>query len=340
VLLVRPSWFSFPAIFGSLARLTNMPVKPACLCQGDTVGVVAPASAPADPGNVDIALSVLEQMGFKPRAATHLRKRWGFLAGTDQQRAEDLMEVFRDKTVKAIICLRGGYGAARVLPLLDYKTIQENPKILVGYSDITSLHCALLAKADLITFHGPMLNSDFLKRSVPAFTRQSLLRTLTRPSPAGSLCQGYNRRTVKVLAPGKATGCLIGGNLSILCASLATPYQPSFKKAILFLEDLREEPYRFDRMLTQLLNSGLLAETSGVALGINKNCKDPKAKRCTEYRQTLEDVLKERLLPLNKPVVMGLPFGHVRHNATLPVGVKATLDADIGDLQIDEPAVL
>lgn len=250
------------------------------------------------------------------------------------------MEMFVDATVKGIICFRGGYGAARLLPLLDYATIRENPKVFIGYSDITSLHGAFLAKAGLISFHGPMLNSDFLKNNLPDFTLQSFLRTLMQASAPGSVCQGYKKKTIKVLSPGNASGPLVGGNISILCASLATPYQPSIEKAILFLEDLNEEPFRFDRMLTQLLNAGLLQQVAGIAIGINKNCKDPKANKCKEYRQTLEDVLQERLLPLKIPIVSGLPFGHVRHNATLPVGVTARLDANKGDLSITEAAVL
>ncbi len=316
-----------------------MPTKPTRLKHGDTIGVVAPASAPANPKNIDLALGILERLGFKPKLARNIRKRWGFLAGTDQERAEDLMEMFEDRSVNGIMCFRGGYGAARLLPLLDYETIRVNPKILIGYSDITSVHCALLVKANLVSFHGPMLNSDFLKENLPEFTLQSFLRTLMQPSAPGSLSLGYKNKTVKVLSPGIASGRLVGGNLSILCASLATPYQPRFKGAILFLEDLDEKPYRFDRMLTQLLNAGLLQRVAGIAIGINKNCKDPKAKTSQEYRQTLEDVFKERLLPLKIPIVTGLPFGHVRHNATLPVGACATLDAEKGDLLITEPAV-
>ena len=316
-----------------------MAIKPARLEKGDTLGVVAPASAPAKPASIDLALTVLEGLGFIPRPATNLRKRWGFLAGSDRQRADDLMELFEDRAVKGIFCLRGGYGASRLLPLLDYKKIRANPKILLGYSDITSLHCALLVKAHLVTFHGPMLSSDLLKPRVPAFTTNSLLRTLAKPLPPGSICNGYNKNTVNILAPGIASGPLVGGNLSILCASLATPYQPLFRGAILFLEELNEEPYRYDRMLTQLLNAGLLQQVSGIAIGINKNCTDPKAKRATEYRQSLADVLLERLVPLKKPIVAGLPFGHVRHNATLPVGAHAILDAEKGDLLIDEAAV-
>jgi len=316
-----------------------MAIKPARLNNGDTLGVIAPASAPANPQNIDLALTALERLGFKPKAATNLRKRWGYLAGTDRERADDIMEMFQDEAVKAILCFRGGYGAARLLPLLDYKTVRANPKIFIGYSDITSLHCAFLRQANLISFHGPMLNSDFIKDNMPEFTLRSFLRTLTQSCAPGSLCEGYPKKTVRILSPGTASGPLVGGNISILCASLATPYQPSFKGAILFIEDLDEEPYRFDRMLTQLLNAGLLQSLAGIAVGINKNCKDPKARRAKEYRQTLDDVLQERLLPLKIPIVAGLPFGHVRHNATLPIGARATLDGLKGDLLVTEAAV-
>jgi muramoyltetrapeptide carboxypeptidase len=314
-------------------------IKPARLRPGDILAVVAPASAPANPKNVALALAALERLGFQPRPGKNLGRRHGFLAGVDRERAEDLMEAFGDPSVKGILCLRGGYGAARLLPLLDFKKIRRNPKVLVGYSDITSLHCALLARAGLVSFHGPMLNSDFLKPRVPRFTRNSFWRTLTESRAPGSICQGYDRRTVRVLAPGMASGPLVGGNLSILCASLATPFQPPFARAILFLEEVNEEPYRIDRMLTQLLNAGVLQRVSGIAIGINHNCRDPKAGRSREYRQSVEDVFRDRLLPLKKPVVSGLPFGHVRQNATLPVGTRALLDGNKGDLSIQEPAV-
>ncbi|HTL56656.1 MAG TPA: LD-carboxypeptidase [Candidatus Limnocylindrales bacterium] len=316
-----------------------MPLKPDRLSYGDTIGVVAPASAPVDAKNIERGLAVLEALGFKPKPASNLRKRWGFLAGSDRDRADDLMRMFADRKVKAILCLRGGYGTARLLSMLDYSLIRSRPKIFIGYSDVTSLHCAFLEKAQMLSFHGPMLNSDFIKRQIPAFTLQSFLRTLMQPNPAGSIQQGYNRRTVEVLHRGVASGPLIGGNLSILCASLGTPYQPSFRGKILFFEDLQEVPYRFDRMLTQLLNAGLLQQLVGIAIGINKNCADPKAKRAKEYRQSLRDVLNERLLSLKIPIVSGLPFGHVPANATFPIGAMATLDAEGGDLIITESAV-
>ncbi len=317
-----------------------MPIRPRHLEPGDIVGIVTPASAPPDPANIDRALAAVEALGFKPKLAPHARKRRGFLAGSDRNRASDIMRMFADRSVSAIICVRGGYGTARLISLLDYDVIRAHPKVFVGYSDITSLHCAFLTKANLVSFHGPMLNSDFIKPSCPDFTRQSFQRTLMKPNPPGSVCQGCSRKSIKVLHPGVATGHLVGGNLSILCASLGTPFQPRFSKTILFFEDVDEVPYRFDRMLTQLLNASVLQQVVGIAIGINKHCKDPKAAKTREYRQTLEDVFKERLLPLRVPVVAGLPFGHVRMNATLPIGVRATLDGDAGDLSINEAAVL
>jgi muramoyltetrapeptide carboxypeptidase len=314
-------------------------IKPARLYPGDTIGIVAPASAPPDPAAIDKSISTVEELGFKALPGGNARARWGYLAGNDRERAGDLMKMFTNRRVKGILCVRGGYGAARLLPRLDYEVIRANPKVFVGYSDITSLHLAFLKEAALISFHGPMLNSDLIKEDVPEFTVKSLLRAITRPEPMGSISEGYKGKTVKVLRKGKARGVLVGGNLTLFCASIGTPWQVSLSNTIFFLEDLDEEPYRFDRMLTQLLNAGILQRAKGIAVGINKGCEDPKARRSKEYRQSLEDVLREKLLPLGVPVVSGLPFGHVPWNATVPVGVKAVLDADKGDLFIEEGAV-
>jgi muramoyltetrapeptide carboxypeptidase len=317
-------------------------IRPLRLCSGDTLGLIAPASAPPDPKNVDRAVAVLENLGYKTKFARNARRRWGYLAGTDRDRAGDVMQMFTDPKVSAILCVRGGYGTARLLPRLDYATIRANAKIFVGYSDITSLHAAFLKQAGLISFHGPMLNSDFALKDLPHFTVQSFLRTLAGgPDRAGevagfNIAEGYAGKTVKVLRRGVAQGQLIGGNLALLCTLVGTPWQPVFKNNILFLEDIGEEPYRWDRMLTHLSNCELLQQVAGIAIGLNADCEDPKAKTAKEYRQTLEAVLKERLLPLKIPVLAGLPFGHVPHNATLPVGVRATLNANQGALLLNE----
>lgn len=314
-------------------------LKPERLDFGDTVGIVAPASAPPDPKAVDRAAAALERFGFKPKPAKHVRARLGFLAGADRERATDLMAMFADKKVKAILCLRGGYGTARILDRLDYDVIRRNPKILSGYSDITSLHFALVKKANLISFHAPMWNGALADPNVPEFTRKSFFRTVMEAKPSGSILQGNDENTVSILRGGMAEGRLVGGNLSLICASLGTPFQPSFKGKILFFEDVSEKPYRLDRMLTQLLNAGIFSRVAGVAVGVNHDCVDPDAKPGGEYRQSSADVVKERLSPLRVPVVTGLPFGHVDLNATIPVGVMAQLDGKRGDLIITEPAV-
>jgi muramoyltetrapeptide carboxypeptidase len=315
-----------------------MLIRPRHLEPGATLGIIAPASAPPDPKNIDRAVAALEKLKFKIKLAKNVRQRHGFLAGSDRERAADLMQMFADRKVDGILCVRGGYGTARLLPLLDYAAIKRNAKVFIGYSDITSLHCAFLVKSNLISFHGPMLNSDFAHDNVPAFTAQSFLRTLMRPEPYGDIATGYDGK-VKTLHGGVANGPLIGGNLSLLCTTVGTPWQPPFRDRILFFEDLDEVPYRMDRMLTQLLNAGLLQQVAGIAIGINKGCVDPQARKSKEYRQTLEDVFRERLLPLKIPVVMDLPFGHVPHNATLPIGAQVTLDATNGRLIVGEAGV-
>ncbi len=314
-----------------------MLIRPRKLSSGDTLGIIAPASAPPDPRAVDRAVEVLKRLGFRIKRAPNVHKRHGFLAGTDRERASDLMRMFTDKKVDAVLCVRGGYGTARLLPLLDYNVIAANPKIFVGFSDITSLHCAFLTKAKLVSFHGPMLVSDFASKELPDFTKISFLETLS--GQRSELGKGYSGKTVKVLRRGVARGRLVGGNLAVLCTLIGTPWMPRFDGRILFLEDIGELPYRFDRMLTQLLNCGLLQQVAGIAIGLNADCEDPKARLAGEYRQSLEDVLRERLLPLKIPVVMGLPFGHVPDNGTLPVGVKAELDADRGELSFCERCV-
>jgi len=312
-------------------------LKPERLQPGDVVGVVAPASAPPDPKAVDRAAAAIERLGFKPKLGRHVRERKGFLAGDDRERAADLMRMFSDRRVRGIICLRGGYGAARLLDRLDYEVIHRNPKVFAGYSDITTLHCALTRRARLVSFHSPMLNEGLGAESFPAFSNESFLRNVCEATPAGSICAGYTGRTVNIVRRGVAEGRLIGGNLSVLVTTLGTAFQPPFRGRLLFIEDVGEKPYRLDRLLTHLLNAGLLQQVAGVAVGIMQDCEDPTAAK--EYRQSAFEVLKERLGPLGVPVVTGLPFGHQPLNATIPVGVRARLDGHSGDLILTEAAV-
>lgn len=315
--------------------------KPFRLSFGDVVGIIAPASPPPSPAVIDQAVAAVEALGFRPQLGANVRKRSGFLAGTDRQRASDLMRMFANPKVRAIFSLRGGYGCSRLLPLLDFDLIRRNPKILVGYSDISSLHCALWARARLVTFHGPMLNSDLIKPGLPGYTKDTLLRALMSPEPLGEIISRLPKPSkVHALREGTASGRLLGGNLTLVTCAVGTPFEVRFKDAIFFFEELDELPYRVDRMLTQLLNAGALQGVVGIAIGTNRKCEDPKAATTSEYRQTLEDVFRDRLLPLKVPVLSHLPFGHVPLNATLPLGIRATLDARAGNLVIEDSAVV
>jgi len=315
-------------------------LRPPRLQPGDVIGLAAPASPLPQPADLDRAVARLEQLGFRVLPARHLLCRNGYLAGTDRQRAADLHQLVRNRRVKAILSLRGGYGSARILPLLDYQMFRDHPKIVVGYSDLTALHCALLTCAGLVSFHGPMVGSEFARPDLPEFTLQSFLRQLGRAEPYGSLVRDCPVCTPRVLRCGRATGPLLGGNLSVLVSTLGTPWQPDFRGRILFLEEVGEPPYRVDRLLTQLLNAGLLQQVAGIAVGMCVPSQEPAPGPGQNLQPALEQVWKERLGPLRKPVVIGLPFGHMPWNATLPVGVRAELDARRGDLIVLEPGVV
>lgn len=314
-------------------------LKPERLNFGDTIGIIAPASAPPDPKAIDRAVIALEGYGFKVRLAKNVRARLGFIAGTDRARAEDVMAMFADKKVKAIHCLRGGYGVTRMLERLDFSVIARNPKIFSGYSDITGLHLAIQKFSKFVSFHAPMVNGALAAPDVPEFTKKSFFRAVMEAKPPGSISAGCPENKIEILRRGMAEGELIGGNLSLLCALLGTPFAPSFKGKILFFEDVSERPYRLDRMLTQLLNAGVFSQVIGVAVGVNHDCDEKKKNPSVEYEQSAADVIRERLATLRVPIVTGLPFGHVDLNATLPCGARAVLDGKKGDLIITEAAV-
>ena len=224
-----------------------MPLLPERLQPGDAVGLISPASAPVAADAIDRSIALLLSMGFKVKLGRHTRKRWGFLAGHDRERAGDLMQMFTDRRIAGIFCVRGGYGTARLLPLLDYQTIRRHAKVLVGFSDLTSLHCAFLKKSNLLTFHGPMTASHLVKEDYPQFSRDSLWRTITEPAAPGSTVTGYRKKTVSIVRRGKVSGELVGGNLTVLSTLIGTPYEPLFRNRILFLEEVDEKPYRVDQ---------------------------------------------------------------------------------------------
>jgi muramoyltetrapeptide carboxypeptidase len=303
-------------------------MKPKRLKLGDTLGVIAPSSALPE-HVVTKALANLEGLGFKLKLGKYIREKNGYLAGSDSQRVEDIHWAFSDNEVDAVWCLRGGYGATRILPNIDYNIIKKNPKIFIGYSDITAFHVAIYQKTGLVTFHGPVGTSEYND-----FTKSNALNILMNPTPqyklesaAENLKNESNLFKMEVITSGKCKGKLIGGNLSLLSAMDGTPYGlKNLKGKILFMEDIEERPYRIDRMLTQMLQSHDFKQLAGIALGVFEGC-NPKPE---ENSLSLIECLKDRLGNLGIPVIYGLSFGHINHQFTLPMGIEAELNTEGG----------
>jgi len=303
---------------------------PARLIKGDLIGIVSPGSPIDDLTSVEKGVSYL---GYRTVVGNHIARRVGYLAGTDEERANDLHLMFADKRVKAILCVRGGYGSPRLLTLLNYRLIAHNPKIFVGYSDITALHLAFWSRSRLVTYHGPMLGVDMAGEMDP-FAEEALWRVLT--SPQRRMMLVANGGTAVGLHGGAGTGRLLGGNLSLLVSVLGTPYQPDFRRTLLFLEEIGEEPYRVDRMMSQLRNSGILSRAAGVATGTFTNCTP---KNPAKPSLSVDDILRESAAAASKPFLAGLPFGHERKTITVPLGIRARIVGEAGSLELLEPAV-
>ncbi len=283
--------------------------KPSPLRRGDLIGLVSPGAA-VDELNLNAGVRVLEAAGFRARVGAAARKKHGYLAGTDAERAADLNEMFRDPEVRAIITARGGYGSGRILPSLDLAAAQADPKIFIGHSDITFLLSALQEKAELVVFHGPMAAS-LAHQPEAAVHLTAVLRgeRLVWQHAAHAVIQG-----------GIAEGVLSGGCLSILVSMLGTPWAPQTRDRILFLEEVNEKPYRIDRMLTQLRHAGLLDGVAGVVFGEMEGCAAGPNERVT-----VRDVIAEAFASAPYPVAFGLPSGHGRGTLTLPFGIRVRL---------------
>lgn len=312
--------------------------RPPRLRAGDTVGLIEPAGFTDDLFDLDLVKETILAMGLKPKPARHLVERFGYLAGKDTDRAADVNAMFADPDVRAVFAVRGGWGCARILPYLDFATIRANPKLLVGFSDITALHLAFAARAGFATIHGPNADSGWPRFSWDAFRAIAFDgATPTLINPAGTedrLVQRNGR--IRTFRGGTASGRLLGGNLTVLAALMGTPWLPDFEGAILFLEDVEEAPYRIDRMLTQLSLAGVLGKVAGVVFG---QCTDCNAKDASYGGFTLSQVLQQHLGPLGVPAFQGAAFGHAANQFSLPVGVRAEIDADRGSIRLLEPAV-
>jgi muramoyltetrapeptide carboxypeptidase len=318
--------------------MTHSLIKPPRLRFGDTVALVAPGGHTNDEA-IGKAAARIEQLGFKVRQGANLRAVHGNYAGSVRQRLDDLHAMFADREVKAIWCIRGGSGCISLLSGLDYRLIRANPKILLGYSDITALHLAIHRHAGLVTFHGPVASSGDSD-----YATSHMLAVLMDPQPVYTIAMALENQVrardepqyaVRTATHGVASGPLIGGNLSMVSALAGTPYAADFRKAILFIEEVNEEPYRIDRWMTQLDLAVGLAKAAAVMIGICENC-GPKD---DDIALSLEQTLDQHLLPLIIPAVSGYSFGHIRNQFTLPVGVMARLDTGAQTLTLLEAAV-
>jgi muramoyltetrapeptide carboxypeptidase len=313
--------------------------KPRRLQPGDTLGLVSPSSPSSRDSDLLRMSEWATKHDFKVKLFPHARDRHGYLAGTDEDRATDVNAAFADPEVDAVLTVRGGTGGWRMVPYLDFDAIRANPKIYIGYSDITASHLALATHADLVTFYGPS-GSSFAGRNRSDYTQRNFLRAMTQPEPLGVVERDPDDPFTWAITGGVAEGTLRGGCLTLLVQSLGTPWEIDWRDAIVFLEDVNEEPYRIDGYLTQLRLAGKLNGVRGIVVGEHVDCGPREHRPSYAYGTfSTEEVYRQHLEPLGIPVMVGLPCGHGRHLATLPLGVQARLDADDLTLEILETAV-
>lgn len=299
-------------------------IRPPALRKGDVIGVCAPAGPALRAGDVGKGIAYLEGLGYRVEAGRSLRRRDGYLAGTDRERAADLNRFFRDRRVRAIVALRGGYGSMRILDSLDYRAVRRDPKIFVGYSDLTAVQLALLAKCGLVTFAGPMVAAG-MARGLGGEAEELFWRMLTSRRPLGRM-----PTPAAPMAGGSASGVLVGGNLSIVSSLAGTPFLPSSRNAVLLFEDVGERPYRIDRMLQHLRLAGAFDGARGVVLGGFTDCGPEEGKPSL----TLRRVFLDHLGGLGVPVLSGVRHGHFAGSLALPVGLRVTIDAGRGGCSI------
>jgi muramoyltetrapeptide carboxypeptidase len=309
-------------------------LKPPRLRRGDAIGLISPASTPLPPEKIEKGARYLEGLGYRVKLGQYVAAQHGYFAGTDAERLSDLNAMLNDPQVKAIFAVRGGYGSPRLLPFVDYRAARRQPKIVVGFSDITALQLALFKRTGLVTFSGPLPGVEFWRKPDP-YTEEHFWRLLTSSRRVGPLPNPSNQ-PLRPRIPGRAEGRLLGGNLSLLVSNLGTPFSPDYRGALLVLEDVGENFHRIDRMFTQLRNAGILNQLKGLVLGQFTNCEasDP-----AKPHLKLNEIIDEVLSWLNVPVVEGFQYGHVARKLTLPIGLRARLDAGRGTMTVLEPAV-
>lgn len=312
--------------------------RPQALEPGSRIGLVAPAGALLEQDDLQCAAEICRGLGFEPAIGVNAERRYGYLGGSDEERLSDLNAAIRDPDIAGIWCLRGGYGTTRILPGVDYDAFARTPKALIGYSDITALLNAVTRITGVVTFHGPVARAE-----LTGFSREHLERAVRRTAPAGRLGRigspsyvlGARKGRIATLEAGVAEGVLAGGNLTLLQCLIGTPYFPDLDGAILFIEDVGEDLYRVDRVLAQFRTIGALDRLAGVAVGQFTEMKKATSDGALGFHEILETYFG----PLGIPVAYGFPIGHVDDQWTLPLGVRARLDADGGELELLEAGV-
>jgi muramoyltetrapeptide carboxypeptidase len=310
----------------------DAPRKPQRLRVGDTVGLIEPAAFSDDMSEIDAVRATIAGMGLVPKVGPHVTARYGYLAGTDEQRASDIHAMFADPSVRAIFTVRGGWGSARLLPLLDWDLIRANPKLLIGFSDVTALHLAFAARAGFPTIHGPNAANSWGRTSWESLWNLAFAGgTPTFPGPEAGA------GLITTVRAGTARGRLLGGNLSVLTALVGTPWLPAFDGAILFLEETGEAEYRIDRMMSQLALSGILSKVAGVVFGQCTRCGGGIP---GYIGFTVPQILHDYLSPLGVPAFHGANIGHIANQLSLPVGVEVEIDAGSGSIRVLEPVAV
>jgi len=289
---------------------------PGALALGAHIGLIAPSSPIYEEENRQKAVELLLSLGFRVTEGESCSAQRGYLSGSDTVRARDVNEMFAREDIDAIVCLRGGYGAARILPLLNYDTIAAHPKPFVGFSDITALHCAFQVKCGLVTFHGPMAGAHWPVGLREERSRAGWMRAMRESEPLGKM-SNPDGSPFSVFREGEAEGALTGGNLKVLCSLIGTEYMPDMEGKLLLLEDVGEKPYGIDALMTQLRNAGVFSACTGFLLGDFTNCDGDPSKPTLSLREIFAE-----LLPTDKPVLENVHAGHGRDKITLPMNIR------------------
>lgn len=305
------------------------PPLPRRLRPGATIGICAPSGFITEPGSLEIAVLYLTEQGYRVVVAPHTNDRWEYFAGTDFDRLNDFNALIRNPEIDMIMAARGGYGITRLLPGLDFEAIARSGKVIVGFSDLTALHLALLAQTGMVSFAGPMACPDFghhQRSALHAVHFEQMLQTATHATPPikmpFSATEGEAGRVLRFQVGSGIEGTLWGGNLSLVAHLVGTPYMPYLEDGILFLEEVNEEPYKIERMLLQLLHAGILQKQRAILLGQFSRCEPTAASAAPYTLKSVVDFLKGWI---HAPVLQNLPFGHVRDKITLPVGGRTTI---------------